>query len=124
MRTGSLPVLACLLALGVGGCGDDAAKDPVARDSAGQPGSSESTSVPDGPACDDVWVDGHELADNYKGCVQAGAWVAADRQLCESGQVLVVFADRYYGAKGAVVNDMGGPLDESKQFQRAQRSCG
>ena len=41
-----------------------------------------------------------------------------------SGQVLVVFDDRYYGARGAVVNDVGGPLEDDRQYQRALRSCG
>ena len=41
-----------------------------------------------------------------------------------SEQQLVIYADRYYGAKGAVVNDMGGSLEDNQQYQRAVRSCG
>jgi hypothetical protein len=38
--------------------------------------------------------------------------------------VLVTYDDRYYGAKGAVVNDVGGALADDPTYRRAQRSCG
>lgn len=123
MRLTSLTVLVALLGSALGGCGDDtvAVGDATPETTTE---SSASTSVPDGPACEDVWADGSDLPRGYRGCVEGSTWVAADSQRCESGQVIVIYADRFYGAKGAVVNDMGGPLGESKQYQRAARSCG
>lgn len=124
MRTGILPALACLLTLVVGGCGGNDAREPVAQDPGSQASEPSQTPVPEGPQCQRVWVDGHALAQGYKGCVEDGAWVAAEKKMCDSGQVIVVFADRYYGARGAIVNDVGAPLDKSKQYHRAIRSCG
>lgn len=123
MRRSSLTVLVVLLGFVLGGCGDDTTAEPdaVPESTATSPGT---TPLPDGPACEEVWADGQDLPRAYKGCVEGSAWVAADSRRCESGQVIVVYADRYYGAKGAVVNDMKGPLEENKQYQRALRSCG
>jgi hypothetical protein len=71
-----------------------------------------------------VWVDGNALPESYKGCVDGDIWVKAESTRCDSGQVLIVYGDRYYGAKGAVVNDVGTALQESAQYRRAVRACG
>ncbi len=123
MRRSSLTVLVLTLGFLLGGCGDDTAAEPDATPESTAT-STGATPVPDGPACEEVWADGQDLPRSYRGCVEDSAWVAADSRRCESGQVIVVYADRYYGAKGAVVNDMGGPLEDDKQYQRALRSCG
>ena len=123
MRRNSLTVLVLMLGFVLGACGDDTVVEPAAT-----PGSTASstgtTPLPDGPACQEVWADGQDLPRIYRGCVEDSTWGAADSRRCESGQVIVVYADRYYGAKGAVVNDMGGSLEDNKQYQRALRSCG
>lgn len=123
MRRTSLTVLVATLGLVLGGCGDDTSAGPGATPESTAT-STGSTPVPDGPACEEVWADGQDLPRSYRGCVEGSAWVAADSRRCESGQVIVVYADRYYGAKGAVVNDMGGSLEDNQQYQRALRSCG
>ena len=123
MHRSSLTVLVVLLGFVLGGCGDDTAVEPVATPES-TARSTGTTPLPDGPACEEVWADGQDLPRSYRGCVEGSAWVAADSRRCESGQVIVVYADRYYGAKGAVVNDMGGSLEHDKQYQRALRSCG
>lgn len=123
MRRSFLNVLVLLLGLVLSGCGDDTVAEPDATPQSTAT-STGATPVPDGPACKEVWADGSDLPRSYRGCVEGSAWVAADSRRCESGQVIVVYADRYYGAKGAVVNDMGGALEENKQYQRALRSCG
>jgi len=123
MRRSCLAVLVLLLGSVLSGCGDDTAADPGATPES-TPTSAGATPVPDGPACEEVWADGQGLPRSYQGCVEDSAWVAADSRRCESGQVIVVYADRYYGAKGAVVNDMGGSLEENEQYRRALRSCG
>lgn len=127
MRHGSFAILACLLGLWLGGCGDTVDEPSQAAESSESTGTTEDPSekpVPDGPACEEIWVDDQNLPRSYRGCVDDGAWVAADTRRCSSGQVLVSHADRYYGAKGAVVNDVGEPLEENRQYQRALRSCG
>jgi hypothetical protein len=124
-----LAVPALLLGLVLGGCGDEpgqqATEEPGDTGSTSSPSpSAEETSTPEGPACQEVWSDGQNLPRSYQGCLEGSTWVAADTRRCESGQVLVAYADRYYGAKGAVVNDMGESLEENKQYQQALRSCG
>ncbi len=123
MRRSFLNVLVLLLGLVLSGCGDDTVAEPDATPQSTAT-STGGTPVPDGPACKEVWADGSDLPRSYRGCVEGSAWVAADSRRCESGQVIVIYDDRYYGAKGAVVNDMGGALEENKQYQRALRSCG
>lgn len=132
MRRGSISVLVCLLGLWLGGCGEDPDVPSTATGSSETPGSgtdgpeTETTSAPphEGPACDKVWVDGGDLPRNYRGCLEGEDWVRAAIERCASGQVLVTYADRYYGAKGAVVNDVGAPLEQNKQYQQARKSCG
>jgi len=125
-RAGVL-LLCSLLGVWLSGCGEETPDDPLAGESTenSEPadGASESD-VPDGPSCTEVWVDGEAIPGGYKGCVDGDAWVAAESLRCDSGQVLIVYGDRYYGAKGAVVNDVGAPLDDSDQYRRAVRSCG
>ena len=125
-RAGVL-LLCSLLGVWLSGCGEETPADPSAGESTStsEPGDSPSESdVPDGPSCTEVWVDGQGIPGSYQGCVDAGAWVAAEALRCDSGQVLIVYGDRYYGAKGAVVNDVGAPLQDSDQYRRAVRSCG
>lgn len=130
VRRTYVTVLVVLLGFALGGCGDDTAAAPDAapestsESTSESPDSTETTATPDGPACEEVWADGQDLPRGYKGCVEGSTWVAADSRRCASGQVIVSYADRYYGAKGAVVNDMGGSLEDNKQYQRAVRSCG
>lgn len=118
-RAGIL-VLLCLLGFALSGCGEETPEDPTASESTASP----TEEVPEGPACVDVWVDGAAIPSSYKGCVDTDTWVAAEITRCDSGQVLVVYDDRFYGAKGAQVNDVGGPLGDSDQYRRAVRSCG
>ena len=116
MRAGRL--LACLLGLGLAACGEDTAQPGPAAPGTSSPQAKK-------PLCAELWVDGQALPDHYKGCSDAhGTWVKAEAQRFDSGQVLVTYADRFYGAMGAVVNDVGGPLADDPHYQRASRSCG
>jgi hypothetical protein len=119
MRRGHTYLLLSGILLGgvlLGGCGDSAS-DGASTSPDAAPRAQE-------PACDEIWVDGEDLPKKYAGCSQGGTWVKAEVRRCESGQILVTFDDRYYGAKGFRVNDMGESLSESGQYQRALRSCG
>jgi hypothetical protein len=110
---------ALLWGLVVAGCGSGADEDSVATDpteTSGEPARS--------PSCAEVWVAGRAIPTNYKGCSDGDTWVRADISRCESGQVLVTYANRFYGAKGSRVNDVGEPLAGNKNYQLAVRSCG
>ena len=123
-RAGVL-LLCSLLGVWLSGCGEGTADDQADGGSTATPASDSSpTDVPDGPSCVEVWVDGNALPESYKGCVDGDTWVKAESTRCDSGQVLIVYGDRYYGAKGAVVNDVGTALQDSAQYRRAVRACG
>ncbi len=133
-----------LLVLALGACGSDQAEstastaaDPAA--SSAEPGSNPdsrtptpsptpstepSASPPTGPACAKVWNPDGRIPGRYQGCLQDGEWVKAHRTQCASGQVLVTFGDRYYGAEGYPVNDVGSPLRASSMYRSAVTSCG
>lgn len=116
----AIPLGLALLA----GCGDDAddvAKDPA--DSAGSP--SASRPVPAGmPACQDVWKAGSTIPARYRGCVDGDTVVQAARRPCESGQVLVTYADAFYGVLGGPVNPVPGGLAKSPRYRQAKLACG
>ena len=42
--------------------------------------------------------------------------------MCESGQMIVTYAGRFYAVPGRVINDVG-HLANSKQYQSAMASC-
>jgi hypothetical protein len=123
-RAGVL-LLCSLLGVWLSGCGEATSDTEAEGGSTATPASDSSpTDVPDGPACAEVWVDGNALPESYRGCVDGDTWVKAEATRCDSGQVLIVYGDRFYGAKGAVVNDVSTALQESAQYRRAVRACG
>ncbi len=131
-----LAVGALVALFALSGCGEEqsepTASDPTSTTSseasteATSGSASESTSAtadPTEPLCSDVWVDGARLARPYAGCFDGSAWVEADARNCSSGQILVTYSDRYYAAVGGPVNDTGGPLSDSTDYQTARTSC-
>lgn len=129
----TLPRRSALCAIPVGlvllaGCGngsDDVAKDPVASASSTSPAASPSSSAPaDLPACGSIWKAGSTIPHGYQGCLQGGKVVKAQKQPCESGQVIVTFEDKFYGVKGGPVNPVPSGLAKSPKYQAAKRSCG
>lgn len=109
-------------------CGDAAeqAQDPDAAASSSpeessEPSGSESS---DGPACEDVWAAGEQIARTYRGCVdESGAFVERDSVGCSSGQRMVVFDDRFWGVLGGTVYEADGSLDEDRDYRDATRRC-
>lgn len=130
MRRGSISVLVCLLGLWLGGCGEDsdapssATGSSETADSDSSESGTPTTPAHEGPSCEEVWVAGSKLPQAYRGCLEGETWVRAEAEHCASGQVLVTYADRYYAAKGAVVNDVGESLAKNAKYQQALRSCG
>lgn len=123
-RVGVASLLAAGLLLGVSACGDDTGDGGA--DSTGSASESPSASASTAsatPDCAEVWTAGQTLPTSYKGCMSEGQMVAADRFECSSGQVLVTYGDRYYAVLGGPVNDVGKPLEASRQYRSAWRSC-
>ncbi len=125
------------LLLGATACGSDGAADDAASasspavSSAAASSPTASTAAAASPAasaaapqpCSEVWAADRTLPKTYTGCLDGGDLVPADAFECSSGQVLVTYLDRYYAVLGGPVNDVGAPLDASRQYQSAWRSC-
>lgn len=79
----------------LGGCGDD--PDEVTP-------KSETL-----PVCDDVWVAGNTLPEDYEGCKDAdGVLVVSDVKQCtETDGSFTTFAARYYAMLGGEIHDDG-----------------
>ncbi len=107
--------------------GDDAGDDTSSESTSGSASESASeTTDPataDWPACDEVWVDGAEIPGRYKGCLSDEGPVKADKFLCSSGQVLVMFDDHFYGVTGGPVNEVEGGLADDESYAGAKQSC-
>lgn len=104
-------------------CGDD---EPTAADDPSTPASETSASeppeLPDWPSCDEVWVAETTLPQGYKGCLDGDTPVKADRQACSSGQVIVIYDDRFYAVLGGPVNETEG-LKQDPHYRSARQSC-
>lgn len=117
-----------LVLAGAGACGDEATQAgeapgaPSAAPSAGPSG--DAAAVPAGtPACAEVWLPGGTLPQDYRGCEQDGALVAADGLACSSGQRIVRFDDRWYAVPGGPVQEATSPLDDDPDYLADVRSC-
>ncbi|WP_114422227.1 hypothetical protein [Nocardioides houyundeii] len=131
-------LLAAVLAVLLTGCGEDSS-DTASDDSASTPGTSVSSSpspegtptesteeeaTPEGPLCEEVWVDGQVLPRRYQGCLDGTKWREAFVYPCSSGQNLVTFGRTFYAAKGERVVESATPLAKNPQFQSALSACG
>lgn len=125
---GLLGAAVCLVVLAA--CGDDSGTgaDPQATDattssvSPTETPTDGATSADEGPACDEVWVGGATLPEDYRGCSRDGAWQEPERTPCSFGVPIVTFDGRFYAVPGKVVNDVG-DLKSSKDYRRAVNSC-
>ena len=118
----AIPLVVAALA----GCGDDSkdvAKDPATTGSTGSASPSSSSSASGLPACGDIWKAGGRIPSGYRGCVDNGTTVKADRRPCASGQVLVTYAGTYYGVVGGPVNPVPAGLQKSPKFRSAKQAC-
>jgi len=105
---------------GLTACGNgsgDVAKDPATHSS------SPAASGAALPACSDVWKAGGTIPKTYRGCMDGATTVPAHRQPCASGQVIVTYADSYYGVLGGPVNPVSGGLKNSAKYRSATGAC-
>lgn len=147
--TGSLALLAALVAA-LAGCGSDGegstatdgadASSPAASESPSTSASTDPTTSPSAtsslpstddpteevqlPACDTVWVVGQELPRNYQGCLEGEKEVQANGLYCEFGKPLFTYKKRFYAVENGPINRTDSPLAKDKAFQTAQRKCG
>jgi hypothetical protein len=111
-----IAALGCVALLAVSGCGSQPSAQHSAQHSAQRsagastsptPSSSTTTSqaaaLPDWPGCASVWQVGQKLPGRYAGCLAGDTAVAADKRICESGQVLVTFRDSFYAVRGGLI---------------------
>jgi hypothetical protein len=113
------------------GCGDEGSptaantstQTPVDSPSAtDKPTDSQTKATPDWPACGSVWKGGATLKRSYKGCLDDGEPVKADRILCSFGTPIVTYAHRYYAQPGHQIHDVGS-LKKSSEFQHDLDIC-
>jgi len=124
-----IPVL-LVSALALAGCGsesgDSASAPTVATQSAesptDQPTSAPTKATPDWPSCGSVWKGGATLKRSYKGCLDDGEPVKADRILCSFGTPIITYAHRYYAQPGHQIHDEGS-LKKSAEFQHDLDIC-
>lgn len=125
-RGGRRRAVAVLLAalFPLGACGSDAGEDTSANDPSTTGTPSTSASVPAGaPECADVWKDGGTIPRTYQGCVEDGTYVKRDAIACESGQFLIRYDDRFWGADGGKVHEVDASLEEDRDYRAATRVC-
>lgn len=125
-RTAGTALAAAILTL-LAACGDDeptTASDPSAESEEGssEPTEGETGELPAWPSCAEVWVAEATLPQGYQGCLDGDTAVKADRQACSSGQVLVIYADRFYAVVGGPVNETEG-LAQDSHYRSAKQSC-
>lgn len=107
-------------------CGDDAGGGPTeaGSDPAVTSSGPAATSTGDGgPVCSEVWVEGAELPEGYRGCDEAGTYVARDALGCSSGQRMVRYDDHYYAVLGGTIHQTESSLGEDVGYRKAVASC-
>jgi hypothetical protein len=140
-RSGALLCALLLGAPALVGCGNEAderASDPATSESTptetpsetpseSSSGSPEATAPATDPAnglpvCEDVWVDGLDLPQDYTACSQDGTRVKPVKKMCGFGSPMIIQADRFYALRGNRVNDVG-DIATSEQFKDALAAC-
>ena len=110
-------LVAVVLATSLAGCGGDSGAD------AGQP--EASGAVETLPACDEVWVAGETLPDDYDGCVIQGDEIAVFSPAeCPSGDQYATHEDRFYAVVGDTIEESpSGDVFSDPTFQKFTQSC-
>ncbi len=125
-------LLALCLALGVlvlAGCGGEEPSTSATDETSGPTSPSASEASPSAeeqglPACAELWVDGADLPQPYKGCTEGETEVPADALGCSSGQKIIRYQDRFYAVPGGLireVDDRG--LDRDPDYRSAIATC-
>lgn len=110
------------LAAGTAACGEREGT-PRADSSASSKTSPTTRPTPTIPDCGQVWKAGQRFPEDYRGCKAAGKMVAPAPIVCESGQLIYRYQDRFYATDGAPIRHSRGPLRDDPQYQRTYRAC-
>jgi hypothetical protein len=137
--TALLPVALVVLLGLLSACGDDSASSaadpadtPSVTDTPSEPVTDEPTPTdvtsgptepPNWPACETLWVEGGKIPLRYHGCLEGEDAVAADNLSCSSGQRLVRYQERFFGAAGGTIYLAMGTLEKDKQYLEMVRTC-
>lgn len=112
---------AVVLALGAAGCGE---RDTSVTKADPTPSPSATSAAPDTtPQCAAVWKAGATFPEDYAGCLEGGKKVADKPVICETGQELYTYHDRFYAVANAPVQHTAGPLKDNPKFQTAYAHC-
>ena len=112
-------LLAVVLSTSVlAGCGGD---DP----GEGSAQSEASGAVESLPGCDEVWVAGETLPEDYDGCVIQGNEIAVfSPGECPSGDQYATYDDTFYAVVGATIEESAsGDIFSDPKFQKFTESC-
>ena len=102
---------------------DDAAPSPGGV-TASQPSAQPSSEVPPGPTCDDIWVAGQTLPDDYDTCTVDGDVGSQDVVPCDDGSKLVTFNDAFYAVTGGEIREPAeAPLQDTDSYGDAYSAC-
>ncbi len=123
MRLRAYLLVVGLAVTSLAACGDETTDTSASSGAASSSDSESPTETVRQPLCADVWVPGQDVPEEYEGCSDDSGWVPADEFLCDSGQLLVTYGDRFYAATGARVNEVPGSLADSKPYQKARSRC-
>lgn len=114
MRT-RLAVIAVLALTATGCSGDD--NGETAEE--GQDAPAAATS--DYPACEDIWVEGETLPDDYEGCDNDGAIEVAATIECDSGVgTFVTYQDEFHALLGGEITEAP---SSSEEYAAAYEEC-
>ena len=127
VRRTAAGLLAAGLLLLASGCGDDdgsGSARPTASDTpSGTPSEASTSAAPEGPDCSTVWVEGETLDRKYRGCVQDGVLVTAEKVGCSSGQTFVLFQDEFWAVKGGTIKRAAGGLAADEDYRADMAAC-
>lgn len=109
-------VVAAVLAMAAAGCGGSG-------DDGGQP--KADGLVENSPPCDEVWVAGETLPEDYDGCLIQGNEVAVFSPAdCPSGAQYATYADQFYAVPGDTIEESSsGDIFSDPEFQKFTESC-
>ena len=111
-------LLAVVLSTSVlAGCGGDDSGEDAAQEASG--------AVESLPACDDVWVAGETLPDDYDGCVIQGNEIAVfSPGECPGGDQYATYDDTFYAVGGDTIEESpSGDIFSDPKFQKFTESC-
>lgn len=108
------------LATGLSACGERENDSDKSTKPSSSPSLPEQAKVPD---CVKVFKAGEQFPEDFVGCMAGGKQVKIEPIICETGQLIYRYQDRFYATNNAPVRETKGPLKDDPQYQRMYRAC-